>query len=435
MFARRKNGRVEDDPLVPHGLIWQATDELDEPAQELPPANPRPAEVLEVPLRQENGLADRTQVTARASSPETSTSAQPDPMPAKLGAISPPIPWPSPKTASVIRRVPPPIVAPPEPTLAVTQLQSARPIVSALPKNAPQAVPLVATGERKNKPTIIRSVRESRQKIARRLQGATHAVAQWASNSYAITAKSVQYARLGAASTYESINLRGQIRRAQHVAEKYTQNGLARSRSAQQGLRSWWAACQPQISSARSAAARFSSITIKASLARSAGFSQRLQNHQLRVRIVKSPLARAAIQRSRLAWVARRQAFRRDPRLWTSLSMAALSALLAIGVISAVSHYGPNADASTKKPSTQAPASVAPASLIAPETASASTRKASSRKTPVHEVQASSAESKRSAVAASEKPKPVTRRAHRNDDEDYVAPDTYHYYGTTGKSR
>jgi hypothetical protein len=183
----------------------------------------------------------------------------------------------------------------------------------------------------------------------------------------------------------------------------------------------------------KSSVGEFSSSAMKTSIARSADFAERVRNHRIRIRIVRSATAQALIQRSKLAWAARRDAIRREPRLWTSLAMAALSALLTLGLISAVRPYSPSRNSSNQTiRSEQSP--VQPVSLIAPQTALASTRQTT--KAPRNNAAAQKpTPAKPSPVATQSKPNPVARPAHHSDDEDYVAPNSYHYYGSSGKSR
>jgi hypothetical protein len=171
----------------------------------------------------------------------------------------------------------------------------------------------------------------------------------------------------------------------------------------------------------------FSSTAMKTSITRSADFAERVRNHRIRIRIVRSANAQGLIQRSKLAWAARRDAVRREPRLWTSLGMGALSALLTLGLIS------PGRNSSNRASQTGS-STVEPASLLAPQTALASTRqtaKASHNNAAAHKL----APANPSPIATQSKPNPVTRPPHHNDDEDYVAPNSYHYYGSRGKSR
>jgi hypothetical protein len=116
------------------------------------------------------------------------------------------------------------------------------------------------------------------------------------------------------------------------------------------------------------------------------------------------------------------------------MAMAALSALLTMALIS-VLHRG--VDASVPNRGAATPQAVAPVGVIAPSTALAETgvHEQKSRR-PVLKIAATKA----SSVSSETEPANAVRKraarigAHHNDDEDYVAPDTYHYYGN-GRSR
>jgi hypothetical protein len=147
---------------------------------------------------------------------------------------------------------------------------------------------------------------------------------------------------------------------------------------------------------------------------------------------VKPARAHELIQQGRLAWAQREQAIRREPRLWMSMTMAALSALLTLAVISAVSHYAPGADASNKavaNPSKYDSGVINPKIVVGPRTSGTNTEASGSPRS------VASRRAKPASGQENSKPTTTTRRAHGNPNEDYVAPDTYHYYGTNGKSR
>src|SRR6185437_8364360 len=78
MFARRKKPREDDEPLVPHGLIWQATGET--PSEDPPspmPAEPRISDPVEMPVR-----------ASETSAPEIADTSNPSPV------MPPPLGWP-----------------------------------------------------------------------------------------------------------------------------------------------------------------------------------------------------------------------------------------------------------------------------------------------------------------------------------------------------
>ena len=449
MFGRKRRPQEEDEPLVPHGLIWQATD--DEPEQSADPAAlvpPRvPSQPIEMPLRTDNRVPDQPVSPAPVSHASEPNPKPVDLNPGKLGNISPPMRWPSLKTASVIRRIEP---APPQPSVTdskpareVTPPQKLAPIarVPVQPIPEPQARLELSALKRPTESTtrkveiIELETRESpeaeksqrREALARVIGSLRHR----AGMVYGLTAKSAVHAGRKLQTAYAAINLRAPLERAKPVAEKSFRVAVAAAVSARQALKSLWTSNAPRMARVKYSLGDFSSSAMRSSLARSADLAQRVRSRRVRIRIVGSARGQALIQRGRLAWAARRSAVQRDPRLWTSLAMAALSALLTIGLISAVRPYSPGQNSSTK-PSRAEQSPLQPASLIAPQTALASTRQTTK---PRRNNSAEVAPNKPSPVASQSKPNPVTRPAHRNSDEDYVAPNSYHYYGSRGKSR
>src|SRR5262245_29858614 len=84
MFLRRKPKAKPDreEPLVPHGLIWQATARKEPQPAPPPPGSPTPNQ----------------------PKPRTDTRFDRPPSARKLGAISPPMAWPSPRIQEIPRR-------------------------------------------------------------------------------------------------------------------------------------------------------------------------------------------------------------------------------------------------------------------------------------------------------------------------------------------
>jgi len=438
MFARRKRKDPEDEPLVPHGLIWQATDDP-ESVDDATSANSHvSSEVIEMPLRNDVRSQGDAAVPASGMGSTSSGSGQSNPTPGKLGAISPPIPWPSPRTASVIRRVPPP-TEPALPTPPASRTASADRELERPPKRPPQPAPdqPPARAQQHHKLEIVEPTRTQGSHGSSIFIPVTRALAslgQVVGNAFDGRVRSLRNSRRKVMTTYESLNLQAQIRRARHTTGKWVQGGIAGSRSAQDRFQAWWASRKPDIVRSRSAVAGFSSRAVNGFTARSADLVQRARAYRVRIRVEKSASMQAVVQRSRMALASRREAFRRDSRLWTSLAMAALSALLTLGVISAINHQAPagSTRSSATHPSAPAAPAMNPAGLIAPQTALASTRQnAKNVNAPVK----SPTQAKPSPAGTDNPPSTSARRAHHNGDEDYVAPDTYHYYGSSGKSR
>jgi hypothetical protein len=167
---------------------------------------------------------------------------------------------------------------------------------------------------------------------------------------------------------------------------------------------------------------RLSQIRTQAKLQQprpSAGFG-------LRIQLAGAPLkARIALARARFEWDLRRESLSRNSRLWSSLALSVLSALLVMAIFSTARHYAKaslpsNRIATASSTNSASAASVIPVNAKAPRRAS--------------DVQTSQP------LSTSMKPRPAQhkiqhtavaarRRVHRNPDEDYVAKDTYVYYG------
>ena len=141
---------------------------------------------------------------------------------------------------------------------------------------------------------------------------------------------------------------------------------------------------------------------------------------QVRIRLAGLPLqARILLARTISEWKLKRE-LSHDSRLWTSMAMAALSALLALGLISTVRHYATDALPSHLSHADSSPVSnLPPAAKVAPQ------KPAANRVHPVQRVsQPRLVEHKRIDRVPVIKPKP-----RHSEDDDYVARDTYVYYG------
>jgi hypothetical protein len=118
----------------------------------------------------------------------------------------------------------------------------------------------------------------------------------------------------------------------------------------------------------------------------------------------------------------------RNSRLATSLTMAALSALLTLGLILIVGRYEGSAtvEAPAITSTTQQGASVIPVNPVVAKPSPAATTHSHplTNREPLVNTTLSEPTN-----AGSSTTKPV-HRPHHNEDEDYVAPNTYVYYGT-----
>jgi hypothetical protein len=153
---------------------------------------------------------------------------------------------------------------------------------------------------------------------------------------------------------------------------------------------------------------------------------------RVRVLLAASALQARIITAQRLsAWRLRRERMAVDSRFWASMTMSAIAAIIALVIVSVVPHYAARSLPSrllNTNPSVDA-------NVAAPVATAAPVRKADtpSRKTTTATgaqtapPKANSAKTDSSKAATNPKPKHVVY-------DDYVAPNTYKYYGTGSKA-
>ena len=430
MFARRKHDDSEDEPLVPHGFLWQATEEPQAesrgasapitPAQPIATSQPQPA------TPNFRAPAPSSQV----SDPRLDSGVE------KLGAISPPIPWPSPRTTSVIRRVTPAAFVPSktQPFTAEHRGESQSPPIQRNTLPTTPVLPVAQTQNRKVEVIELENQEEFRSALRESLQQILPTLRQHYLRTRAGIARLSTQIRDGGHSIIRSINATVRIERIGGMAAGRVQKFKAMSGLLRKSAVSTWNSNLPRIASMASLTGRSASQVTRASLLRAADVGRRMQNYRIRVRVASSPMIEKLTRRSKMVWLARRNAFRRQPRMWTSMAMAALSALLTMGLISGVRSYGPESNASGGNTAEAMKNQAGPTGLIAPRTALAD-NPVVKRPSPATKI---AALPKPSAAVAEHRPtalankNPGIRRVHHSADEDYVAPDTFHYYGKNG---
>ncbi len=158
-----------------------------------------------------------------------------------------------------------------------------------------------------------------------------------------------------------------------------------------------------------------------------ATFVQQLWKRRVRIRLAASVRLGRIVSRPVQGWRVAMNAVRRNARLATSMAMAAFSALLALGLMLTVRHYNP----ATK---------IAVHSAARPAEAAKSTTALSKKTVAAAEIGSLAAkpDSSKPRPQAGASPAPVMqaadrkaihRQPHRNKGDDYVARDTYVYYG------
>jgi len=375
MFARRKpRPSEEDEPLVPHGLIWQATET---PAFEDEEGVCPPAGGVEIPIRQ----------TTSEAIPERENS---EPQ----GTISPPLAWPSPNIQEIRR---PHLVVRHEDPAVLPSAQG--------PAGGPEPVRPALSAILRSRLDTLRgqlSVRRSRLQhlAAGAVERSGQLIARMRKRALEVPAR--------ARSLHGAADVQKQIDRVRNFAARQAE----RSASQAQRIslpRPSWPATLPIPQSARSAATR-----VKLWLGALPSSAQRVWNHRFRIRIQTPGLSGAVVaQKFSALRDSARAHWRNDSRLWTSMVAGALSALLALGMISFLKRYDPVQATTQPSPAAQAPH---PATMPARPRLQ---KPNAAEKPPARKTQSISAV----------KPKPAKRKPHRNPDEDYVARDTYVYYG------
>jgi hypothetical protein len=144
---------------------------------------------------------------------------------------------------------------------------------------------------------------------------------------------------------------------------------------------------------------------------------------RVRLQIAASTLQIKIVAAQRLAeWKAKRDKMAIDSRFWTSMTLSAIVALIALAIVSLVPRYAAKSLPSqivNTNPSVSANVA-APAAAPLPHVDKTAARKTKSAKP---------AQTKTASTAAATPAKPG-----RQSNDDYVAPDTYKYYGNGSKS-
>lgn len=227
---------------------------------------------------------------------------------------------------------------------------------------------------------------------------------------------------------WRTIRIRERMNQIAPIARACVDTSRNATRSAEVTVRLWARNNSPRLFRARASLVTFTSGALKFSAARSMKIAQSAGAYKVRVRMAQAPRLQSLIRRGKKAMAGWRPHTPEDARLWTSIGMAAISALLTIALISAVTHYAPGADASAKTGPQVQKTSSAPAPATESEAAD------EAAVSPVAGP-ARTAHRRAAVTLAKQKPRPALRRVRHVDGEDYVAPDTYHYYGTSGKPR
>ena len=418
MFWRRKELPEDDEPLVPHGLIWQATEA--QASTELPPdmwdnfpkeVELSPAEPVKMPVRM-------------------STRAEPY-SPQDPGANSVPMQSPRVDDIEIARRARLVDTAVSFPyRKAIVGAVVPKPVEPESQKDGEPAklelvyvsplTPLRPARSKKFKNLVSRFKSLKLPKISLILQRA---------RGVEVFARMKAAARSGAQVSTEGLNL---IRQKSGYALDVVK------------LR-WTAVVKDAFSQSRSDLQRFRENVRGADMSGPARIWHRARTLRVRIRIPGSTWQFVNPLAARAKAAKAQQVLPRNSRLWASVAMGGLSALLALGVISALRHYGPGrgflrsaqetVDAAAPSPTSQPPSPpVIPKEAITekPSPFAGGSQKGDKDKIVALRPAAPEAQPKTNASTSQSK-KPRVRR--NPDEDDYVATDTYVYYGLAGKPK
>ena len=434
MFARRSHKHDDDEePLVPHGLIWQATGESSDAEQEL--AKPATLE--------DNQVSPQVVEMPANASPQPQADT-----PRKLGAISPPLQWPSPKIQEIARHPNLRVAQPPAVPIDEQRDKKASP----QPVNVPAAA-FCAVAAHPPTPNLILVARTRTASWVKvgygRVRSAVLSGGSWARTVSADALRAIAAFITGLHDRVHRVDVKGRFVNARDLAGTRVRSWQQKSQSlgtaAARNLKEW-----RQAAALRSRSGIQNSVaTVKAiNFGAPARSWQRARNFKVTVRIPYQDLAGivAAISAMKAPWNRARQAANRDSRLWTSMTMAGLSALLAHGFVSALTRYQPNGspDVVAAAHSPDMAASIKPAELtsVPPVVSKVAASPRVQRPSPAVRPQRDAA-AKRTVMATSKLAKPAAmrpasskrpdRKTRISDDDDYVAKDTYVLYGSNGK--
>jgi hypothetical protein len=397
MFGNRKRKpEEEDDPLVPHGLVWHAI----EASANQQPSEPAPeaTKVVEItrttpgpqpPLKQSAPPVPQTPVsTAPPSAVPPPREAQklesklPDRSPRKL-----PVAFESAAIHPPESSVPPP----PRPVLLTENYRRPAPA-----KRSPRPQ-TVRMGPRLS--SVSPGIRRLRGRIVREWCSALSVFAGAARRCFG---------------SLKALNLRAQIAGAGSFAASILRVRGRRARVyVSQGL---------EVSKARVTEltrAVESRLRANSSAWRSSPLPRPIRP-RLRVRLTGLPLKARILLARKVSESRLRQAALRDPRLWTSMTLAAITALLVLAIVSLAPRYAEKSLPSRILTSNSTVHANAVGRTALPTQPQSEKRRALPSK------------AKRQALASQSAA--AHRRHHANDDEDYVAPDSYTDYRTNART-
>jgi hypothetical protein len=422
MFAKRKP-RQDDEPLVPHGLVWQATDapETSEPA-EIP--------VIKKTLATESESAQRQPIAPSQVAGGT--------LPKKPSVSSPPLFWHSRRQPETVKET------------SITRSDSEPEILTAPPVASPGAAvqQSLNSGARVGHkgPSMAQQFRAKGSEI---VSASQRTITRLASDFRRYTRDfgrrfhvEMEHVGAGLRTRRASLNLATRFHSTRHSLSSQFWQVAAR-------LRRYRANCKTLGNAYFTKAVAYTKLrsehlhVMRSSLLRRESLETPRRDEVLklskRVRLAGFPLRlRILFTRAISEWRLKANTAGTDSRLLRSMTMALCTALLALGLVSSARHYG-NASLPSRLVHSSTPQAPAVATLptvistkpTSVRNESAAKEQGASTVRPRPMPTARPAPTAQSMQTARPRPKP-----RRGEDDDYVARDTYVYYGDSrAKSR
>ncbi len=410
MFSKRKPKHEEDEPLVPHGLVWQATEE---PAESSGPETPQkpspPAAPIEINPKSE--LSGDTSIVRIAKKPRANA----EPVP--------PIAWPS-------------------------QEQLKRDISGSIQSgNVPshKGPRLIHSANIDRPSSVDKREKELLATFGNLLRAISKGLSSQRQAMSRFIAEMLRESSLIFSRKYVALKRHQRILRERNESDEFkrTLAGIAHvgiqrvratcSRARLDGANFKLHAAnllESPLAYIRRKARRILAAQVRVRLKRDA-ISSSWGDADLRTKLAQlQPHARILLARLKAEWTLKQRGLGRDSRLWTSAGMAALSALLGLAFISVVRHY-----ATESLPSRHMSHEIVPVTLSTAKPPRAEPQKPVSAEPPKHVAAAPTLRELKPKSAQPTRPHaaPIRPTSHpkprRTEDDDYVARDTYVYYG------
>lgn len=459
MFGNRKRQRQDDEEsLVPHGLIWHATAE---------------------PAREENATTDDSLGHTAQFAQLLEQTRRPQPAPEKVdlqaapqesSAEAAPLPWwrlqrsqPEPNPLVTVKPAPFPlseygptpirtkapqpgvpqvqsssvrlsqVLAPethlspvPQPRVAeVPAVKIAKAPITQVPATPQVQAPQFSKPQGPKSETPALTAKRSADALLQSLGWWLRTIGQVAWRSILSTGEKISGSWLRIS---RSLELRETVLRAGKRGQDLFIGGVAQtSRYAQTAGSSLAAFSQQRMARLRRMSARINSTSTTATTTVLRPANTQPSSSRVRVLLAASgSQAKVLLAEQRAKWNTRRDNLAIDSRFWRSMTMAAIAALITLAIVSLVPQYAAKSLPSriqNTNPSVNTSA-VAPAVLVTP----------TAEKTPAPKTATPKIAQEKPAAKLVSTKSGAPPKAHRTADDDYVAPDTYKYYGHGSKA-